>query len=104
MSVLRQREPRFESKSLRELCHKAPFCFIRIPGTCETLPTECVHSDAQKHGRGMNSKTHDYETCPGCRPCHLAYSRNQDELQEYMDRGIASWRHYIFSNRLVRVA
>jgi hypothetical protein len=103
MQNVRQRQPRYEDPKLRKLCHEVERCFIGIPGVCQFSPTECVHSDAQKHGRGKDYKTHDFNALPGCRPCHLAYGANQDEYQEYVDRGLESWRWHLFVNRLVRV-
>jgi hypothetical protein len=104
MNALRFREPRIDDPKLRELCHQAPHCFIRIQDVCTYSPTECVHSDAGKHGRGFSHKSHDFNTLPGCRPCHEAYGTNQDDLQQYVDEGLENWRYYLHRNRLLRVA
>ena len=101
---MRERQPRIDDPKLRQLCHDAPHCFLRIPDVCTYSPTECVHSDAQKHGRGMSHKSHDYNSLPGCRACHLAYGSNQGKLQQYVDAGLEDWRYYLHRNRWLRVA
>lgn len=97
------REPPLDLPKLRALCRQAPYCFIRIPGTCEVGPVECVHDDSLIAGRGHGRKSSDTEAVPGCRACHQAYHADARGYQAYVTQGARRWRHYLWTKGLVGV-
>lgn len=67
---LRQREPRWECKKLRDAARDRD-CTILSPW-CQNRRETVVwcHSPFQEHGKGMGAKAHDLFGCFGCLECH----------------------------------
>jgi hypothetical protein len=69
----RFREPRWESKKLRDSARNKP-CTMNTPwcnGNPET--TSWCHSNHDEHGKGMGLKAHDIFGFYGCSDCHYWY-------------------------------
>lgn len=106
-AILRQRQPRFESRKLLDLCHGAD-CFLRIDGVCRSgvNPSVPCHSNALKHGRGVGNKTHDCYAVPGCPECHSHFDLRLGtaERADIWLRAFEEWVLHCWRNGLVRVA
>lgn len=66
----RWREPRWESKRLRDSA-RGKDCTILSPW-CQNRTETVVwcHSPFQEHGKGIGCKAHDIAGCYGCFECH----------------------------------
>lgn len=72
-TVLRQREPRWESKKLRDSARDKE-CTMASPW-CNGDRSTVVwcHSNHSEHGKGMGVKAHDIFGFFGCSGCHAWY-------------------------------
>ena len=107
--ALRQREPRYENKALRDLCKGVP-CHLNFPGctggTSPDNPSVPCHSNWQSDGRGYAHKSHDFATVPGCPQCHhqLDYGPYTREQREDSFRlAQRRWWAYLWMNNLIGV-
>jgi hypothetical protein len=75
MSGVRQREPRYENRSLLDLCHEAP-CYLRFEG-CRSghpdWPSVPCHPESLALGRSFGRRSHDNLAVPGCPACHAIF-------------------------------
>lgn len=107
MNGLRQREDRFESRALLNLCHDV-HCFLRFEG-CKSghpdWPSVPCHPKSLALGKGVGHKTHDNFAIPGCMACHAEWDRMP--AQDHFDvwcRAFPQWDRYRWSNKLVKTA
>lgn len=64
------RQPRWESKKLRDSARDKP-CTIQSPWCQQRTDTVVwCHSPFAEHGKGMGCKAHDIFGCYGCLECH----------------------------------
>ncbi len=107
MSELRQREPRFENKALRDLAAEQ-HCTIRIPGICIEYPCVSCHSNQSRHGKGKSMKAHDCFVAWGCSACHFALDQgphlSRAQREDYWQRGFERTLYLMWRLELIRVA
>ena len=62
-------------------------CMLRIPHVCTGDRNSSVpaHSNHQRHGRGIGSKSHDVFAVPACNECHLWYDSGKAGREEKYD-------------------
>ena len=97
----------YRNRRLLNLAWEAP-CFLRlgVPG-CGQHPSVPVHSDMQRHGRGVGHKSHDLFAVSGCPACHAAFTRANLGREGYEAAWLAAFERYLvwlWTNEKVRVA
>lgn len=103
------KQPRYENKRLRDLCHTAPHCFLQvacIPHNPNDGYAPC-HSNLLRHGRGSHYKTHDVYVVPGCQGCHDWLDKGgapREEQEQVFMAGWERWQLYLWQYGLVKVA
>lgn len=96
----------FRNRALLDLCHSAP-CLL-LPGQHDCIsPSEPVHSDMIRHGRGEHHKSHDCFAVPGCHNAHLAFTRANLGKEGYHAAWVEAferWNLYLWVSGKIRLA
>lgn len=89
-TALRQREPTFVSKKLRDSA-RGQECTLQISDVCNGDPSTTVLAHMQFDGGMMGGKTDDWSACFACSSCHEALDQRKipyDERWLYMGRAM----------------
>ena len=84
------------NRKLLDLAHEAP-CMIQIAcGGFHYKEGEIVacHSDMLEDGRGIGHKSHDCLAVPGCRHCHLIFTREHLGKVGYAEAHYKAMKRY----------
>lgn len=71
-----QKHKPYRNRQLLDLAHRVQECQIQLEGCPGFVEDGCepVHSDQQRHGKGMRQKSGDQYHAAGCHWCHVELS------------------------------
>lgn len=66
----------YRNRKLLDLAHRLHTCQFRLPGCKIYVEHGCepIHSDHNRHNKGMGIKADDDQHVAGCHHCHIAYT------------------------------
>lgn len=71
----------YRDDGLIALVRRLPCC---VPGCGAAAPSEPMHSNQLRHGKGKQIKSHDSALAAGCKACHRAI--DQGSTMSYEER------------------
>lgn len=105
-----RKEPRYENKSLRDLCKHAP-CHLNITGctggTNPDYPSVPAHGNWAADGKGVGLKSHDVIVIPACPQCHFQLDTGTmlttEQKKEVFYNGWRRWLIHLLTSGKVRL-
>lgn len=103
----------FRSKKFRDLC-RGQDCLLEVQDVCQgrhetVVPCHSPDTDRIHGSTGMNVKSCDSQTVPGCQDCHdfidgrSHQMKSRTERQFWFNKAHAIWISHLFSDGKLKI-